>query len=70
MAIQQGTKSMFKTQLFFYIVASNNWKIFKKQFFYNDNFTVVSKSTKYLGINLTKMYKTCTYKLQNTAGKS
>lgn len=45
----QSKRSIYKNQLYSYILTVNNWKLKWK-----DNTIIASKNVKYLGINLTK----------------
>lgn len=65
----QGTRSIYKNQLYFYILVKNNLN-FKIAI----SFTIASKNVKYLGINLIKhvqiyalkTIKHCREKLEKT----
>lgn len=50
-------RSIYKNQLYSYILTVNNWKLKWK-----GNTIIASKNVKCLGINLTKMWETCTLK--------
>lgn len=56
---QQDIKSLYKTELYFYTVATNNRKMKLRK----HSFKKESKEIKCLGVYLTRKFKTCTLKL-------